>query len=84
MTPKPFQQLDLYIHTLVCRRQPARAIGMKMACQPTFSNWDSLPAGREKCSAGASPEPNGPAGAPSSPSCPQIRHWYENDVTRLR
>ena len=55
-----------------------------MACQPTFSNWDSLPAGREKCSAGASPEPNGPAGAPSSPSCPQIRHWYENDVTRLR
>ena len=31
MTPKPFQQPDLYFHTLVCRPLPASAITMK-AC----------------------------------------------------
>ena len=63
-------------HTLVCRHQPAWAIGTKacpglrsgMADQLTFSNWGPFPAGREKCSAGVRPQPR-------STSRPCIAFW---------
>ena len=70
MTDEHFQQPDPDFHTLVCRRQPARAIGAK-ACpglrsginsgagrrhQPPSPEQRQPSVAREKCSAGACPQ----------------------------